>query len=248
MARFLERFKSGTKAIDKGVNNLAQQRRDKPRKVSRKIVEQRQQTIGQNIYGEEEEVIEDDFNDPVDDYDAGNDFYDANIQKAQKPESFHHFILDNKFQSNEKSIRGYKDVYNKETDKWEVKRKAIHCFTDEEAESIVRMAQAHLGTDIKLAHMSLEAFGHMMNLIYDEFERFFSRIMEYRYGRYGSYELQSKMKDENLKILVELYNCVWANYSRAIGGSENKLTHDSVKSQESLQQSGQDDDMRRGYT
>jgi len=248
MGRFLDRFKSGTKVVDRSVNKFAQRRRDMPKRVGRKITEQRPQKIGKSIYGEEQEEVEEESDDPIEDYGTGDDFYDANIQKAQKPESFHHFILDNKFQSNEKSIRGYKDVYNKETDKWEVKRKALHCFTDEEAESIVRMAQAHLGTDIKLAHMSLDAFGAMMNLIYDEFERFFSRIMEYRYGRYGSYEIQSKMKDENLKILVELYNCVWANYSRAIGGSENKLTHDSVKSQESLQQSGQDDDMRRGYT
>jgi len=146
------------------------------------------------------------------------------------------------------SIRGYKNVFNKVTKQWEIKKKELHCFTPEEAESIVRMAQAHLGTDIKLSRMSMDAFSQMMNLIYDEFERFFTRIMEYRYGRYGAYELQSKMKDENMKILVELYNSVWANYSRAIEGSENKLTHDSVKSQESLQQSGQDEFGRSGYT
>ena len=82
------------------------------------------------------------------------DDYGVGIQPAQKPESFHHFILENKYQDLEKSIRGYKDVYNKNTREWETKRKETHCFTDEEAEEILRTAQSLLATDIKLSFIN----------------------------------------------------------------------------------------------
>lgn len=253
MGKFLDKFKGGSKkvqyavdGIDNKVNKFAQRRRNAPKQLrGGRITEQRTNNVGEGMYDEEETY--DNTNNPGDDYGDDYDPYEANIQQAQKPESYHHFILENKFRDLERSIRGYKDVFNKETKQWEVKRKDMHCFTDEEAESVVRMAQVHLGTDIKLARMSLEAFGQMMDLIYEETERFFVRIMEYRYGRYGSVERQSKMKDENLKILVELYNSIWANYSRSVGGSENNAAHDSMKGQESLNNSGQDDGIR-GYT
>jgi len=38
---------------------------------------------------------------------------------------------------------------------------------------------------------------------------------------------------------------IQANYSRSIGGQENKFTHDSVKGQESLQQTDRDLSDRR---
>ena len=253
MGKFLDRFKGGSKKIQDGVsgidnrvNKFVQRRRNAPKKFrGGKITEQRTNNIGQAMYGEEE--IYNDDKDYVDDGEIYDDPYEANIQQTQKSESYHHFILENKIRDLELSIRGYKDVFNKETKQWEVKRKDMHCFTDEEAESIVWMAQVHLGKDINLARMSLEAFGQMMDLIYEETERFFVRIMEYRYGRYGSTERQSKMKDENLKILVELYNSIWANYSRSVGGSENNAAHDSMRGQESLNNVRQDEGLR-GYT
>lgn len=247
MGRFLEKFKNGAEVLDNKANQYVQKKEKRPENFRGKQISQNP-TIGSNLYDDSDDFS--DSNNDIDD-DFNDDPYDVNIQPAQKPESFHHFVLDNKYRHLERSIRGYKDVFNKHQQKWEVKRKEIHCFTDEEAESIVRSAEAHLSPDIKLARMSLDAFGEMMNLIYDELERMFKRIMEYRFGRYNKfdkdgnlvevrYDLQGKMKDEAVKILVELYNNIWANYSRAVGGSENKLTHDSVRGQESLQNSGSD--------
>lgn len=160
---------------------------------------------------------------------------DVNIPPAQKPESFHHFILENQYKDLERSIRGFKDVYNKETQAWEIKRKQEHCFTDEEAEEILRTAQSHLATDIKLSFISKESFPLLMDAIYKQISFLFRSISEYRYGRYKGYEKQYEMKAENLKIFLELITRIQANYSRAIQGTENKNTHQSVKTQESLQ-------------
>jgi hypothetical protein len=80
----------------------------------------------------------------------------------------------------------------------------------------------------------------MMDLLFEHLENQFYRIAEYRYGRYGDYETQGKMKDMNMNILTQVYNNIWANYSRAIGGSENRATHESVKGQESLQNTDRD--------
>lgn len=166
---------------------------------------------------------------------------------AQKPESFHHFILDNQYRDLERSIRGFKDIWDKEQNKYITVRKKDHCFTDEEAEDILRTAQAHLATDIKLGRINPEVFGEMMNMIYMEISFLFESIAEYRYGRYGSYEKQAEMKLQNHKIFLELMSRIQANYSRSIGGAEVKLTHDSVKGQESLQQPYKDFSKNKGY-
>ncbi len=176
----------------------------------------------------------------VDDFnynDKLNDPYSVNIIPAQKPESFHHFILENQYKDLERSIRGFKDVYNKDTREWEIKRKSEHCFTDEEAEEILRTAQSHLATDIKLGFVSKESFPLLMNAIYKELAFLFESIAEYRYGRYGDEEKQYQMKLQNHKIFLELFTRVQANYSRSIQGTENKATHNSVRGQESLQSS-----------
>lgn len=162
-------------------------------------------------------------------------FDDVNIKTAQKPESFHHFILENQYQDLERSIRGFKDVYNKDKEEWEIKRKQEHCFTDEEAEEILRTAQSHLATDIKLSYVSRESFPLLMDAIYKQISFIFRSISEYQYGRYGTFEKQYEMKVENLKIFLELMTRIQANYSRAIQGAENKSTHGSIKTQESLQ-------------
>jgi len=166
---------------------------------------------------------------------------------SQKPESFHHFILDNQYRDLERSIRGFKDVWDKTQNKYITIRKQEHCFTDEEAEDILRTAQAHLATDIKLGRINQEVFGEMMNMIYMEISFLFESIAEYRYGRYGNYEKQAEMKLQNHKIFLELMSRIQANYSRSIGGAENKLTHDSVKGQESLQQPYKDFSKNKGY-
>lgn len=185
--------------------------------------------------------------------------YDVGIQPSQKPESFHHYILQNEYKDLERSIRGFKDVLNKETQQWETIRKKEHCFTDEEAEEILRTAQSHLATDVKLGYISKEAFPLMMDALYKELAFLFESIAEYRYGRYNkfnkngvlleeNYEKQYKMKLQNHKIFLELFTRVQANYSRAIQGQENKLTHQSVKGQESLQNTEPDYSKQRGYT
>jgi uncharacterized protein YecA (UPF0149 family) len=170
------------------------------------------------------------------------------IKTSQKPESFYHFILENQYQDLEKLIRGYKDVLNKDK-QWVIIAKEEHCFTDEESEEIVRTAQAHLSTDIKLGFMTEEEFRIMMLALVHEFEAQFTSIAETRYGRYGSYKAQMRMKELNLTILIALLSRIKSNYSRAIKGSENRMTHDSTKAQESLggKDPRQPNYMTRGY-
>ncbi len=244
MGKYLKKFKDGvvggSKAIAKAV--------DKKLKNKSKIETSM-----------DEDFPDDDFGDVDLDNDLSyNPYDDVGIQPAQKPESFHHFILENQFKDLERSIRGFKEVYEKETQKWVTKRKKEHCFTDEEAEEILRTAQSHLATDIKLAYISKEAFPLMMNAIYKELAFLFESIAEYRYGRYNkfdkagnlidvNFEKQYEMKLQNHKIFLELFTRVQANYSRAIQGQENKFTHESVKGQESLQQTESNADKIRGY-
>jgi hypothetical protein len=266
MGKFLEKFKrSGEKVEEVGrkigekANNQSQQPRNSQRNIGKRLKEKRPESISEDMYGGVGEDLEDDFDD-MDDYGLGNqqDDYGVGIQPAQKPESFHHFILENQYKDLEKSIRGYKDVYHKERREWETKRKETHCFTDEEAEEILRMAQSLLATDIKLSFINKEVFGIKAMMLYKRLKQLFRETAEYRYGRYshntdgtpkeGGYAIEQAMKLQNLKIFVELTERIVANYSRAIAGVENRLTHQSVSAQESLQSSDRLEDQRRGYS
>lgn len=223
MGKYLEKFKGGVKKMDKKIKEITS---DDP----------------------EMDKDFEDFPNYEDNPGENSNNYpdDVGIQPSQKPESFHHFILENQYKDLERSIRGFKDVYDKKTSIWITKRKDKHCFTDEEAEEILRTAQSHLATDVKLGYVSKESFPLLMDAVYKELAFLFESIAEYRYGRYNSfnqqgnlinvnYELQYQMKLQNHKIFLELFTRVQANYSRSIQGQENKLTHDSVKGQESLQ-------------
>jgi len=260
MGKFIDRFKkigNATEKIEDKASDYYNKFSNKPKKYNDKIMEKPPEGISADIY----DGIEEDFNE-VDTKDFNDDFnelddYGIGIQPAQKPESFHHFILENKYQDLEKSIRGYKDVYNKATREWDTKRKKSHCFTDEEAEEILRTAQSLLATDIKLSFINKEVFGLRMMMLYKRLKQLFREIAEYRYGRYShdekgkplknGYAIEQYMKLQNLKIFVELTERVVANYSRAIQGIENKLTHQSVTSQESLQSSDRLEDKNRRY-
>jgi hypothetical protein len=168
-----------------------------------------------------------------------NDFSDEdslNLYPAQKPESFHFFILENQYQDLERLIRGVKDVWDKDRQKWVIKRKAEHCFTDEESEEIIRTAQSHLSSDIKLATFNREEYPIIMNNLFQQLWVLFKEIMDYRYGRFGNITKQMNMKQQAVNIFNVLTMRIKANYSRAVEGRENKATHDSVKGQESLQQ------------
>ncbi len=186
-------------------------------------------------------IDDDDFKGMEDDFDDDSPVMndsDVSIQPSQKPESFHHFLLENQFRDIELVIRGYKQVYNKKTNKWETKRNEVHCFTDEEAETILRTAQTHLSTDIKLSYISKSTFPLMMVTLKGQLQDFFFNIADYKYGRYGNSQNQFFMKQNNLNIFVMLMFRIQANYSRAIQGQENKHTHNAVKGQESLSNSG----------
>lgn len=239
MGKFLDKFKGAGKVADEKANEILKQKKAQ-RKSFRggKIQSREYQPLGEGIY-------EQDGEDEFDEYDEEGDVY---VQPAQKPESFHHFILENQYKDLERSIRGFKDTYDKDKQIWETKRKSEHCFTDEEAEEILRTAQSHLATDIKLSFINKEVFGLMMMAIYAQIDDLFYSIGEYRYGRYGNKEKQYQMKLQNRKIFLELWSRIQANYSRAIAGSENKATHSSVHGQESLQQSGQDPFENKRYT
>lgn len=252
MGKYLDKFKNAGKSV---VGAGA--------KVVKKVVDNK--SVIEKSMDEDFPDEDFDFDDELPPTPSYDPYDDVGIQPAQKPESFHHFILENQFKDLERSIRGFKDVFEKETQKWVTKRKKIHCFTDEEAEEILRTAQSHLATDVKLAYISKEAFPLMMDAIYKELAFLFESIAEYRYGRYNDYdnegnkikqkdgtkevnfELQYQMKLQNHKIFLELFTRVQANYSRAIQGQENKYTHDSVKGQESLQQTESNLDRARGY-
>lgn len=241
MGKFLNQFKNKGKQVAQSsqnmarrVDNYAQQRANRPQQFR----DGRLHSDNRRKFGEKVDDIdgfsEDDFNDDWEDKNF-NDPYVENVQPAQKPASFHHFILENQYKDLEKSIRGYKDVFNREKNTWEIKRKAQHCFTDEEAEDILRTAQSHLATDIKLTFYNKETFGIRFLAVYEAIEKVFRRIVEYRFGRFGSYENQAQMKEQAFKIFVELITRIEANYLRAVAGMENKQTHQSVQSQESLQ-------------
>lgn len=185
------------------------------------------------------------YNDPITNPEKGKDILTdpfANefplMQQSQKPESFHRFILENQYLDLERSIRGIKDIFDSKEQKWRSIKKEIHCFTEEEAENILRIAQSHLSSDIKLSIIPKETFGDYLIGLFMQFQFLFRSIAEYRYGRYGSIENQRKMKELNLKILIELWTRIQANYSRAIEGRENRYTHDNIKGQESLNNSG----------
>jgi len=169
-----------------------------------------------------------------------DDDYGVEVQQAQKPESFHHFLLANKYHDLELLIRGYKKVFNKTTNKWDTIRKGKHCFTDEEAENIVRMSESHLSTDIKMSYISKTNYPIKMHAIKEQIEEYFYCIADYKYARYGGSKEQLFMKMDNFSIFVALMERIQANYSMAIQGSENKHTHSAVKGQESLNNSDRD--------
>lgn len=247
MGKYLDKFKHGIKAVDKKVSDLSRDKTPPRQFGSQSIGEDIDDMGGYDNAGEFGEI--NDFPSAGDNIDFGYDrFDDMAIQQAQRPESFHHFILENQYKDLERSIRGFKDVFDKTNQKWVTIRKKEHCFTDEEAEEILRTAQSHLATDIKLGRINSAVFGDLMNAIYEELAFLFESIAEYRYGRYGSYEKQYEMKLQNHKIFLELFTRVEANYSRAIGGMENKYTHDSVKGQESLQQGDRDMSLKKRYS
>jgi len=161
---------------------------------------------------------------------------DYKLRPAQKPESFHRFILENEYTELEREIRGLKDVWSKELNKYVTKKADNHCFTNEEAEFIVRMAQTHLTTTIKLGIMTREQFDIKLMAIYSQVERHFREISEYRFGRFGGLHAQQEMKNKAFAIFTSIMSNIFQNYSRSVEGMENKATHDSVRGQESLQQ------------
>ena len=255
MGKFFDKFKgvkdtasNVTNKIDEKVQNQYQKRQE-PRNYNAHLKQKTQEKISDEIYDGIDDLDQDldDLDNINPNFNQFDDNYGVGIQPAQKPESFHHFILENQYKDLEKSIRGYKDVYNKETREWETKRKITHCFTDEEAEEILRTAQSLLATDIKLSFINKEVFGIKAMMLYKRIKQLFREIAEYRYGRYshdvegkpiiGGYAIEGAMKLQNLKIFVELTERIVANYSRAIQGIENKSTHQSVRGQESLQSS-----------
>lgn len=175
---------------------------------------------------------EDPFNDDLKSNNYEDDEYRLPI--AQKPESFHRFILENDFRTLERQIRGLKDVWDKQQGKYITKRKDSHCFTDEESESILRLCETHLSSGIKLSIMTREQYDIKLMGLYQQIETHFREIMEYKFGRFEGFDIQLQMKRDAINIFSSIMFNVFANYSRAVEGRENKATHDSVKAQESL--------------
>lgn len=264
MGKYLDKFKKGKNKIQDTVKEIEESGKlDKKEHINERRFHHRKNERLDPVQTEEDNNFDD--NESFDDdenFNDDNDFVDNGIgaTPTQKSESFFHFILENQYKDLERSIRGLKDVWDKDTQQWSTKRKANHCFTDEEAEDILRTAQSHLATDIKLGRIKSDVFGDYMNALYKELAFLFESIAEYRYGRYNTfnkktgklirvnYEKQYEMKVQNNKIFLELWTRIQANYSRSIGGAENISTHESVKGQESLQAGNRDYlDQRTGY-
>lgn len=252
MGKFLDKFKAKANNLKEGVEDSLGEDKELFKDYDHtKINPSNKKGMGDLVGIDDDDDFNDDDIKDINDYGNNNHlgYDDIGIQPAQKPESFHHFILENQYKDLERSIRGVKDVWDKDTQTWKTKRKDMHCFTDEEAEDILRTAQSHLATDIKLGFIKTESFGDYMDAVYKELAFLFESIAEYRYGRYSSYENQYKMKLQNQKIFLELFTRVQANYSRAIAGAENKATHSSVRGQESLQSTSTDYlGQNRGYS
>jgi len=243
MGKYLEKFKEGAKKGAKKLDKkVAEWQKDEPK---HKDFGAYDNADGVGDVGDYDNT--EGYDEQLDDNYEDDRYDDMGITPGQRPESFHHFILENQYKDLERSIRGFKDVFDKQKQQWVTIRKKEHCFTDEESEEILRTAQSHLATDIKLGRINVQIFGDLMSAIYQEIAFIFESIAEYRYGRYGSYEKQYEMKLQNHKIFLELFTRIEANYSRAIGGMENKYTHDSVKGQESLQQSNDDYYSKKRY-
>jgi len=227
MGKFLEKFKNSTEKTQKIIEKFEKK-------------EEKKKSQEYDPWGTGDDIFSDS---PTNSKQNNSLFGDEfpiinNNGQSQKPESFHRFILENQYQDLERSIRGIKDVWDARNQKMISVRKKIHCFTEEEAENILRTAQSHLSGDIKLSLLPKETFGDFMIRHFKMFKTLFRSIAEYNYGRYGSYENQYEMKMQNIKILNELWMRIQANYSRAIGGMENRATHDNIKGQESLNVSG----------
>jgi len=251
MGKYFDKFRKAGQVsrnigvgVGRQIDRFANEQVNRPRNPNNgRIRERKTELVGENPDNFEDDFYNEEFDSNFDD----NRFDDVGVQPAQKPASFHHFILENQYKDLEKSIRGYKDVFNKDKQVWEVRRKDRHCFTDEESEEILRTAQSHLATDIKLTFYSKETFGIRFLAVYEKLEFLFKRIMEYRYGRYGDPKKQGEMKEQAIKIFVELITRIEANYLRAIAGMENKRTHDAVHSQESLQGDNENFDRNRRW-
>ena len=111
----------------------------------------------------------------------------------------------------------------------------------------MRTAQSHLSSDIKLAIFNRTEYPILLESIYDQIWVMFKCMMDYRFGRFGTLTAQLKMKQQAMNIFNMLMMRIKANYSRAIEGRENTATHDSVKGQESLNQTERKDE-GRNYT
>jgi len=259
MGKFLNQFKKKSTNFEEKINNYSEKQNFDKNKFNPNNNNKNIDLSSEDEFFNERDMEKNFYCNYDQFYNSG--FDEVGVQPAQKPESFHHFILENQYKDLERSIRGLKDVWDKDTQQWRTKRKDVHCFTDEEAEDILRTAQSHLATDIKLGIINKEVFGEYMNAIYKELAFLFESIAEYRYGRYDQfdkngnlikidYQKQYAMKLQNQKIFLELFTRIQANYSRAIGGSENKATHGSVRGQESLQSGDRDltGYGRRGYS
>lgn len=258
MGRFLDKFKR-TGEISKDLTIRAGQRIDRfaNQQANRRQGFNTGRIRDKNINPKVGMNNFDDFNEFGDDFgneslEFGNNTspYELNVRTPQKPASFHHFLLENKYRDLEMDIRGYKEVFNKDKQEWEIKRKGEHCFTDEEAEEILGMVQSHLSTDIKLTFYNKETFGVRFLAVMEKVSFKFERIMQYQFGRFGDATRQGEMKAKALQILVSVITRIEANYLMAIQGMENKRTHEGIQSQESLQGNGMNDGfgMNRRYS
>lgn len=255
MGRFLDKFKR-TGEIGRDIGVRAGQRIDRfanqqaNRQQGFNTGRIKDKKIDPNAGMNDFDGLDDNFLDDEVNGDLNHDPYGLNIRTPQKPASFHHFILENKYKDLEMDIRGYKEVFNKDKGEWEIKRKGEHCFTDEEAEEILAMVQSHLSTDIKLTFYNKETFGIRFLAVMEAISFKFERIMEYQFGRFGDATKQGEMKAKALQILINVITRVEANYLMAVQGMENKRTHEGIQSQESLQGNGMNDNfgMNRRYS
>lgn len=242
--KFKEKAEKNFNKIEKRAENIKREDRDN---YNREMFKGKKDLDKNNNFNEVLDDFEEDFNEDFDKNRSYEDEY-SNLQPSQKSESFHFFILENQYRDLERMIRGVKDVWDNKGERWRIKKKDRHCFTDEEAEDILRTAQSHLSPDIKLAIFHKEEYPIILTSIFEQLYVMFKSVMEYKFGRFGNITEQYKMKQQAVNIFMALTMRIKANYSRAIMGSENKATHQSVKGQESLHSNERKDGYNDSYT
>lgn len=177
--------------------------------------------------------------------------YDSSGKLSEKAITF---ILDNRYEDLEFAIRGVKKIWK--NNEFKFIKKERHCYSEEVIENILSKLQGWLSIDVKLASFGSSSFtlfmcggiykgeevDGLLDLIVDYFQEItiieVPKFKKFIDGIKTPYPNSEELSDEEVYMLMresaEICNLVrvrvYAIFSRAVGGQENKQTHGSIKS------------------